>query len=49
MDPELVKRFRQKALGHLDEAYNLARWLARDGHDAEDMVPEAVLRQLCGF
>jgi len=49
VDPELVKRFRQKALGHLDEAYNLARWLARDPHDAEDIVQEAVLRALRGF
>lgn len=49
MDPELVKRFRQKALSHLDEAYNLARWLTRDQHDAEDIVQEAVLRALRGF
>ncbi|MGD0462970.1 MAG: sigma-70 family RNA polymerase sigma factor [Tepidisphaeraceae bacterium] len=44
-----MKRFRKKALGHLDEAYNLARWLTRDGHDAEDIVQEAVLRALRGF
>jgi RNA polymerase sigma factor (sigma-70 family) len=49
VDPELVKRFRQKALSHLDEAYNLARWLTRDQHDAEDIVQEAVLRALRGF
>ena len=29
---------------HLDAAYNLARWLARDDHDAEDVVQEACLR-----
>ena len=29
---------------HLDAAYNLARWLARDEHDAEDVVQEACLR-----
>jgi RNA polymerase sigma-70 factor (ECF subfamily) len=29
---------------HLDAAYNLARWLLRDTHDAEDIVQEAYLR-----
>jgi RNA polymerase sigma-70 factor (ECF subfamily) len=49
VDPELVNRFRKQALCHLDEAYNLARWLARDRHDAEDIVQEACLRALRGF
>ncbi|HEX4056172.1 MAG TPA: sigma-70 family RNA polymerase sigma factor [Tepidisphaeraceae bacterium] len=49
MDQELVNRFRQKVLTHLDEAYNLARWLTRDRHDAEDIVQEACLRALRGF
>ena len=49
MDPELVNRFRKQALCHLDEAYNLARWLTRDRHDAEDIVQEACLRALRGF
>jgi RNA polymerase sigma-70 factor (ECF subfamily) len=31
-------------LPHLDAAYNLARWLLRNGHDAEDVVQEAYLR-----
>ena len=31
-------------LPHLDAAYNLARWLLRDDHDAEDAVQEACLR-----
>jgi RNA polymerase sigma-70 factor (ECF subfamily) len=31
-------------LRHLDAAYNLARWLSRDAHDAEDIVQEAYLR-----
>ena len=31
-------------LSHLDSAYNLARWLVRDGEDAEDVVKEAYLR-----
>ena len=29
---------------HLDAAYNLARWLVRNPHDAEDIVQEAYLR-----
>jgi RNA polymerase sigma factor (sigma-70 family) len=29
---------------HLNAAYNLARWLTRNEHDAEDVVQEAYLR-----
>ena len=29
---------------HLDAAYNLARWLAGNGHDAEDIAQEACMR-----
>jgi RNA polymerase sigma-70 factor, ECF subfamily len=36
-------------LPHLDAAYNLARWLTRDGRDAEDVVQEAYLRALKHF
>ena len=28
----------------MDAAYNLARWLTRDDHDAEDLVQAAYLR-----
>lgn len=38
------KRFESTVLIHLDAAYNLARWLARDERDAEDVVQEACLR-----
>ena len=31
-------------LPHLDAAYNLARWITRNDHDAQDVVQEAVLR-----
>ena len=37
-------RFEQVVLPHLDAAYNLARWLTRNDHDAEDVVQEAYLR-----
>jgi RNA polymerase sigma factor (sigma-70 family) len=36
--------FAQIALPHLDVAYNLARWLTRDDHLAQDVVQEAYLR-----
>jgi RNA polymerase sigma factor (sigma-70 family) len=39
-----TKRFEETVMVHLDAAYNLARWLARDEHDAEDVVQEACLR-----
>ena len=29
---------------HLDDAYNLARWLAGNDHDAEDIAQEACMR-----
>ena len=31
---------------HLNAGYNLARWLARDAHDAEDVVQDACVRAL---
>ena len=36
--------FEREVMRHLDAAYNLARWLARNDADAEDVVQEAVLR-----
>ena len=39
-----AKRFQLVVLPHLDSAFNLARWLARSHHDAEDIVQEAYLR-----
>lgn len=35
-----------RILAHLDGAYNLARWLVHDEHDAQDIVQEAALRAL---
>jgi RNA polymerase sigma-70 factor (ECF subfamily) len=39
-----LARFEQVVLPHLDAAYNLARWLTRNGQDAQDVVQEACLR-----
>jgi RNA polymerase sigma-70 factor (ECF subfamily) len=36
--------FEQIVLPHLDAAYNLARWLAGNDHDAEDIAQEACVR-----
>jgi RNA polymerase sigma factor (sigma-70 family) len=41
--------FEAVVLPHLDAAYNLARWLVRDGAAAEDVVQEAMLRALTYF
>jgi RNA polymerase sigma factor (sigma-70 family) len=44
LDADERRRFEQAVLPHLDAAYNLARWLTRDGHAAEDVVQQAFLR-----
>jgi RNA polymerase sigma-70 factor (ECF subfamily) len=49
MDDERRRRFDTQVLPHLGAAYNLARWLVRDGHDAEDVVQDAMLRALRHF
>ena len=38
------KRFSEFVTPHLDAAYKLARWLARDDHDAHDLAQEAMMR-----
>jgi RNA polymerase sigma-70 factor (ECF subfamily) len=42
-------RFQAQVLSHLDAAYNLARWLLRSEHDAQDVVQEACLRAYRSF
>ena len=42
-------RFAASVLPHLDAAYNLARWLVRDAHDAQDVVQDALVRALRHF
>ncbi|HEX6704075.1 MAG TPA: sigma-70 family RNA polymerase sigma factor [Albitalea sp.] len=45
-DDENWRRFEQLAMPHLDAAYNLARWLTHNDHDAQDVVQEALLRAM---
>ncbi len=43
-DAESQAQFERLVLPHLDAAYNLARWLAGNDHDAQDIAQEACLR-----
>ena len=45
-EDENRRRFESLAMPHLDAAYNLARWLTHNDHDAQDVVQEALLRAL---
>jgi RNA polymerase sigma-70 factor (ECF subfamily) len=42
-------RFEGTVGPYVSAAYNLARWLTRDPHDAEDVVQEALLRAFTFF
>ena len=39
-----LSSFERRVLPHLDAAFNLARWLTRNDHDAQDVVQEAFTR-----
>jgi RNA polymerase sigma-70 factor (ECF subfamily) len=41
--------YEQTIVPHLDAAYNLARWLAGNEHDAQDIVQESCLRAVKFF
>ncbi len=44
-----LARFELTVLPHLDAAYNLARWITRNDHDAQDVVQESFVRALRYF
>jgi RNA polymerase sigma-70 factor (ECF subfamily) len=43
-DEATARRFKEAVMPHLDDAYNLARYLTRNSQDAEDVVQDAYLR-----
>jgi RNA polymerase sigma-70 factor (ECF subfamily) len=43
-DQSRSRRFERLAVPHLDSAYELARWITGNPHDAEDVVQDAYLR-----
>jgi RNA polymerase sigma-70 factor (ECF subfamily) len=43
-EQDKLARFEQSILPHMNAAYNLARWLAGNDPDAQDIVQEAYLR-----
>ena len=43
-DNEQQAQFERLVVPHLDAAYNLARWLAGNDHDAQDIAQEACVR-----
>ncbi len=49
LSPRQADRFNQSVLPYLDAAYNLARYLLRDPHDAEDAVQEGFMRAVRHF
>jgi RNA polymerase sigma-70 factor (ECF subfamily) len=42
--PDRVASFEQLVMPHMRAGYNLARWLLRNDHDAEDVMQDAMVR-----
>ena len=49
VEPDTLTRFEALVLPRLSAAYNLARWLTRNDHDAEDLVQEAYVLAFNSF
>lgn len=50
MDPaRRLALFEQTVMPHLNAAYNLARWLTRNSHEAEDIVQQSFLKAFRSF
>ncbi len=50
MDPaRKLALFEQTVLPHLNSAWNLSRWLTRNGQDAEDIVQQSFLKAFDSF
>lgn len=45
-ESDQLDRFERLIMPHARAGYNLARWLTRDPHDAEDVLQEATMRAL---
>jgi len=48
-DSQSLPGFEELAMPLFDSLYNFARWMARDSHDAEDIVQETYLKALRAF
>lgn len=48
-DNDKIIQFEKVVLPHLDAAYNLARWLTRNDHDAQDLVQMSFVRAVRFF
>ena len=49
LSPRELDRFHERVLPYLDAAHNLARYLLRDAHEAEDAVQDSFLRAIRHF